>query len=415
MKSYVDRVMRASSQRNELLSAYVQFLVLGMLVITFVAIRSDMPWETPPIVLLSAYTLVAAINLTLARVGFYRFWLPWVYSTVDVAILLAMPIGLTRLYHVGLQDALEVPGMALIFVILAHAALRYQPYLLLYTAGLFSLGWAMLFFFDRTGADAGTLELPFRVEYARLSIVILVAGILAFSVLRTRRLLIRSAIEARGKSNLAKYLPEPLVQEMADNGIHLAEQTRTQTVVVMFIDIRGFTTLSEHTPPGELVAILREFRTRLSQVILAHGGTIDKFIGDSIMVEFGVPDPDPADAATALACGRDLLIALRDWADDRRDGGQEVIRAGIGLHFGEVIAGAIGDARRLEYTVIGDTVNAAERIEALSHELDVPMLASRALLDAADEIPEGLKFAEVAPLTLRGRETPIALSACSLS
>ncbi len=415
MKSYVNRVMRAASQRNELQSAYVQFLVLGMLVVIFVAIRSDMPWETPPIILLSAYSLGAAINLTLARIGFYRVWLPWVYSTMDVMILLAMPFGLTRLYHVGLQDALQVPGMALIFVILAHAALRYQPYLLLYTATLYSLGWAILFFLDDTGAETRTLELPFRVEYARLAIVILVAGILAYSVMRTRRLLVRAAVEARSKSNLAKYLPAPLVQEMADNGIHLAEQTRTQMVVVMFIDICGFTTLSEHTPPGELVTILREFRTRLSRVILDHGGTIDKFIGDAIMVEFGVPDPEPTDADAALACGRDLLIALQDWARDRREAGHEAITAGIGMHFGEVISGAIGDVRRLEYTVIGDTVNAAERIESLCHKLEVPMLVSQALLDAAGAIPEGLKVEEVAPLTLRGRKTSIALYACTLN
>lgn len=175
MKPYVNRVIRSASQRNELVSAYVQFLVLGILAITVVAIRDDLPLVTPPVVLLGAYALGALINLTLARIGFYRVWLPWIYSTADVLILLAMPLGLTQLYHVELQGALAVPGMALIFEILAHAALRYQPYLLLYTAPFFSLGWLALIFFDHTGADSRALRLPFNVEYARLAIVMLVA------------------------------------------------------------------------------------------------------------------------------------------------------------------------------------------------------------------------------------------------
>jgi len=405
--------MREAARRNEHLSAYVQLLGLAVLVITFEAIRDDFPWTTPPLIVLGAYGVGSTLNLVLASVGVYRIWLPWIYSTMDVAVLLALPLGLTQIYDITLADALRVPGMTLIFLFLAHAALRYQPFLLLYTAALYAMGWGAMVLIVGDGGDATlrALTLPLHVEYARLAITLLVAGILAVSVMRTRHLLIRAAIESRSRANLAKYLPAPLVREMADSGIHLAEQARHQMAVVMFIDIRGFTALSEHMSPSAVAEILRDFRGRLGEVIVAGGGTIDKFIGDAIMVEFGVPEPGRNDALAALICSRKLLLALRDWADDRRRAGLPVITAGIGAHYGEVIAGALGDERRLEYTVIGDTVNTAERIEALSHEIKVPMLASQKLVEAAGGMPEGLSGQPVAPLKLRGRKAPVSLLA----
>lgn len=416
MRSHVNRVMREAARRNERLSAYVQLLGLAILVITFEAVRHSFPWTTIPVFVLGAYGMVGALNFTLATAGIYRAWLPWAYSTADVLILLSLPLGLIQLYGVGLSDALRVPGMALIFVFLAHAALRYQPLLLLYTMALYAVGWLALVLL--VGANEGPLDrplpLPLGVEYARLAITFLVAAILAVSAMRTRRLLMRAAIEARSKVNLAKYLPAPLVREMADSGIHLAEQTRHQKAVVMFIDIRGFTALSERMPPAEIAEILGQFRGRLGQVIIDAGATIDKFIGDAIMVEFGVPEPGENDALAALKCGRELMCALRDWAEERRNAGLPVVTAGIGAHYGEVMAGAIGDERRLEYTVIGDTVNTAERIEALSHELEAPMLVSTELVEAAGKLPAGLGAAPVAPIRVRGRGHPVSLLALTL-
>lgn len=417
MRSHVSRVMREAARRNERLSAYVQILGLLVLVATFEAIRDDFPWSTLPVIVLGGYAAGAVLNLVLAVSGFYRAWLPWIYSTMDVAIVIALPFGLTQIYGVALADALRVPGMTLIFVFLAHAALRYQPLLLIYTAGLFAFGWGGLVLLNDVGGGAPThpLQLPLKVELARLVITMIVAAILAYSAMRTRRLLVRAVVEARSKANLSKYLPAPLVREMADNGIHLAEQAHYQLAAVMFIDIRGFTALSETMSPSAIVGLLHDFRGRLGKVIVDAGGTIDKFIGDAIMVEFGVPEPSQNDAAAALTCGRDLLRALREWAEERRGAGQSIITAGVGVHYGEMIAGAIGDEHRLEYTVIGDTVNTAERIEALSHELGVPMLISTALIDAAGGLPSGLKITPVAPLKLRGRQGEVSLHAVELA
>ena len=102
--------------------------------------------------------------------------------------------------------------------------------------------------------------------------------------------------------------------------------------------------------------------------MFAHGGTLDKFIGDSVMATFGTPQPGPRDAAHALACARAMLASLGVWNSERTARGEMALRAGIGLHFGPVVLGDIGDERRLEFAVLGDTVNTASRLEGLTRE-----------------------------------------------
>jgi len=258
-------------------------------------------------------------------------------------------------------------------------------------------------------------DLPLHVEYLRLAITVLVALILGLVVYRTRRLLQSSIVEGRSKSNLAKYLPANLVRDMADNGIHLIEQSRRQTVAVLFIDIRDFTGMSENMDPGAVTDLLTEFRRRMTRIVLSRGGTLDKFIGDAVMVEFGIPEPGKSDARDALQCGVDMLRGLRSWNVERASLGLPPVEAGIGVHYGEVVAGALGDEARLEYTVIGDTVNTAERIERLTRRVCVPMLVSRALLGAAGEPPPGVTCVALPPQGLRGREKPISLYAIQLA
>ena len=116
--------------------------------------------------------------------------------------------------------------------------------------------------------------------------------------------------------------------------------------------------------------LLRDYHDRLGQAVFDNNGTLDKYIGDGLMATFGTPDPGPQDAANALQCAMDMIASLEDWNAERIGEGKAPVRVGIGLHYGAVIAGDIGNERRLEYSVIGDTVNIASRLEHLTRNLN---------------------------------------------
>lgn len=419
MKSHVTRVVRAAQRRNERISAYIRLAVVAVLLASLIPVREEIPWSSLPVMILSGYGAIGMLSLALAHAGVFRPWLPWIYAALDMMILFALLIALTEFHGVPLREAFRVPGAAMIFLFLGQAALRYQPALVLFTGALYLVSWLFLTTSfeesDEAALAAASVDLPLHVEYMRLVITILVSLILALLAYRTRRLLQSSIVEARSKSNLAKYLPANLVRDMADNGIRLIEQSRRQVVAVLFIDIRDFTGMSENMDPGAVTDLLTEFRRRMTRVVLSHGGTLDKFIGDAVMVEFGVPEPGNSDARDALLCGVDILRALRSWNMERVSRGLPPVEAGIGVHYGEVVAGALGDETRLEYTVIGDTVNTAERIERLTRQANVPMLVSEAFRGAAGEPPPGVICTALPPQGLRGRETPIGVHAIQLA
>jgi adenylate cyclase len=155
---------------------------------------------------------------------------------------------------------------------------------------------------------------------------------------------------------------------------------RSQDAAVLFADMVGFTRLSEHLSPEQTMALLREFHGRMAEAVFAHGGTLDKYIGDEVMATFGTPAPSPRDAANALACAVAMQEAVARWNNARRASGGPEIRIGVGVHHGPVVLGDIGGEQRFEFAVIGDTVNVASRLERLTRELDLGIVASDALV-----------------------------------
>lgn len=171
-------------------------------------------------------------------------------------------------------------------------------------------------------------------------------------------------------------------------------------ICVLFSDIRSFTTLSETMAPEDVTALLNDYFGRMTRAIHAEGGTLDKFIGDGIMAFFGAPRASENPCVEALASGKAMLNMLAEFNRERLARGELPLAIGIGLHYGPAVIGYIGSRERNEYSAIGDTVNAASRIEGLTKDAGFPLLLSAAVAEKLDNT-EGL--ASIGPMAVKGR------------
>ena len=188
----------------------------------------------------------------------------------------------------------------------------------------------------------------------------------------------------RERSNLSRYFPPNMVETLAARDEPFG-QPRQQDIGVLFTDIRDFTALSESMSPTEVMQLLRGYLGSMEAIVFEHGGTLDNYIGDAILATFGTPDKDAHDATNALTCARKMLTALDVLNDGRAERGEPVIGMGIGVHYGPAVLGDIGSERSMAFTVVGDTVNIASRLEGLTRIIDTDLVVSQALVDRVRE------------------------------
>ena len=214
----------------------------------------------------------------------------------------------------------------------------------------------------------------------------------------------RLAREEVARANYSRFLPEYVVKQMLDNPESFKLGGVNQTITVLFADIRGFTRISEHAPPEKIVGLLNRYFSAMTDIIFAHGGTLDKYLGDGLMSLFGAPTTTPEDASNALNTAVAMQRRILGINQELRAEGFPEIGVGIGLHTGEATVGYIGSERRSEYTAIGDTVNTASRLE--SNAKGGEILISDATAKAARS---RYKLQTREPITVKNRERPVVL------
>jgi len=214
----------------------------------------------------------------------------------------------------------------------------------------------------------------------------------------------RLAREEVARANYSRFLPEYVVKQMLDNPESFKLGGVNQTITILFADIRGFTSISEHAPPEKIVGLLNRYFSAMTDIIFAHGGTLDKYLGDGLMALFGAPTTTPQDASNALNAAVAMQRRLLGINQELRDEGLAEVGVGIGLHTGEVTVGYIGSERRSEYTAIGDSVNTASRLE--SNAKSGQILISDATAKAARS---RYKLHPRDPITVKNREQPVTL------
>jgi adenylate cyclase len=214
---------------------------------------------------------------------------------------------------------------------------------------------------------------------------------------------LRAAAE-RARNNLSRYFSPNLVDMLAERDEPLGA-VRRQTVAVLFADIVGFTSMAERMAPEAVVRMLRDYHERMTAQIFACGGTIDKYIGDEIFAIFGVPTASGEDAANALQCANMMLRALECWNEEREARGEPRLAIGIGLNYGPAVLGDVGSEHSFSFTVIGDTVNTASRLQRLTRSLETPLVVGDALVDAVNFGPSDSAAAIASELRDRGART----------
>jgi adenylate cyclase len=212
-------------------------------------------------------------------------------------------------------------------------------------------------------------------------------------------------VDLRKRDNLLRFLPEPVARRLLEHG-ESALQPVQREVTVLFVDIRDFTTLSESLAPRDVLQFLDEFFGHLSQIVKGHDGIVNKFLGDGMLAFWGVPETDAAHATNALKAVLDIRREVSDLNAQRIQHGLAPIRVGMGVHSGTVAAGMLGGADQHEYTIIGDAVNVASRVEGLTKLHGLDALASESTWRLCNGRFRGARVAEE---KVKGRQETVVV------
>jgi adenylate cyclase len=216
----------------------------------------------------------------------------------------------------------------------------------------------------------------------------------------------------RARNNLSRYFSPNIVELLASQDEPLGAGRR-ETVAVLFADIVDFTRTAEVMAPEDVLAMLREFHTRMTAQIFASGGTVDQYMGDGIFAVFGAPAASSNDAANALNCAEMMLDALERWNDERERKGDARLDIGVGLNYGPVVLGDVGSEHSMSFTAIGDTVNTGARLQVLTRSLKTPLVVGDAIVRAVHAFSPEIAAERIGRLedrgeyNLRGRASPV--------
>ena len=289
----------------------------------------------------------------------------------------------------------------LYFVFIVLSTLRLDFWLSLWTgavAALQQMALATLLLPLQTVTDRPDETIFYHLS--RSCILLLggiVAGIVALSL---RRQFDDSVAAAQARDRITNLFGQHVSPAVVEQLLDAELVSETRTVCILFLDIRGFTAMTRARSADETVALLNDFFAEMVAIVDRHHGIINKFLGDGFLALFGAPLADPKAAMNALASGQAMLAAVDKWNATRP---AQAMRVGIGIHIGDAVTGTVGSPQRKEYTVIGDAVNLAARLEQLTKETGARLLVSDPLRQAA--MVDGAT--DLGPMAIRGYGEPV--------
>lgn len=357
--------------------------------------------------------LTGAVTYSLLYFGFWSRWIAYVTVTIDISVIgLSLTGDLIDAQLPG-RFAAALPTAVAALLVLAVGSLRLRPAVQIYSLVLMLALLVLALNVDSIipGNETDTVGVAIyqffgpAANIARLAMFILYGVVLIVAAWRGQYLLRTGIEETMRRTNLVRYLPTELAPLLASGNVDELRSGRRARVAVLFIDIRNSVAMEEALDPARLAQVVSAFRSRVRQAAEAHGGIVDKFIGDGAFLVFGIPEPREDDAKRAIACAKTILAQLSEWNEARMRADEDAITVGIGVHEGEAFIGAVGDDTRLEFTVLGDTVNVANRLEQATKQHDTPLIASADTVRKAGE--DLAQWRDLGAAELRGRPEPL--------
>ena len=393
-----------AEREAQMISAIARLGITAVAIVIFlIAGGAGLPVAPVVLTYLLSYGAVSVISAVCSLRRFFNPQLSLVFTAVD-GISLALLIGFAlKASNTPFAFHAAVPGFVFVFCILILATMRYTVGPVIVAFSSFALTWFGFTWMvpptaPETTSDAAFFFGPVQ-NSARWGFLGLAFALSIVAVIRRRRTLVAALTAAQKTANLSRYLPDRIAGLVAEQGIDALRSGRTQHAAVVFVDIRGFTSISEQLEPDALGRMLSDFRANVAQEVEAHSGFVEKFIGDAVMAVFGVAESSEDCDARAVRCAVAISRCIAE-AHSMRD-----ISVTIGVHSGKVFAGAIGTEQRLEFTILGDAVNIAARLQEAAKTTDSGIVVSAEVLDRA-ELPKSelQTWAPIAATRIRGRQ-----------
>jgi adenylate cyclase len=223
-------------------------------------------------------------------------------------------------------------------------------------------------------------------EAIRIAVILMVTAVLAVALVRARETLTRAVQASQSVDALSRFFDSEVADRITTTDLRPASgQSMMRDAAIMFIDLRGFTKASATLSPHDLIKLISDYQNVVVPIVRGHDGNIDKFMGDGILASFGAVSPSTTYAADALRCIDAIIATARDWAAAREASGAAALGIGIGVAHGSLVFGIIGVEDRLEYTVIGETVNLAAKLEKHNKAEHASACATASLIALARE------------------------------
>lgn len=405
-------IMRSEQQRMRVLAIILASLLVATLLVANLLpelnhrlFRGGMPgWV--PFVAVGPFVLIETAALVVLRLRMARdmdFPRPARFANALIETSLPGVMILLLSQYMEPQVVLGFWPPLLYFVFIVLSTLRLDFWLSVWTGAVAAIEQFVLaaWLLPLGGVDAMP-EQTYLYYLSRSAVLLgtgIVAGVVAGSLRRQFANSVASAVARDRVTNLfGQHVSPAVVDQLLATQFDPPSEMRS--VCVLFLDIRGFTAMSRTRSAIETVALLNDFFAAMVEIVDRHHGIINKFLGDGFLALFGAPLADPSASINALAAARAMLAAVEDWNRSRP---LQALRIGIGIHAGEAVTGTVGSVQRKEYTVIGDTVNLAARLEQLTKETKSQLLISDAV--HAVVAPDGAT--DLGPIAVRGYGEPV--------
>ncbi|TNE39922.1 MAG: adenylate/guanylate cyclase domain-containing protein [Alphaproteobacteria bacterium] len=372
-----DAIARQQDQ-SEILIAWVQVIIVATFASLYAlspkAFSADVMFAPVPYALM-AYGAFSLMRLALAYAGKLPAWFLAVSVIADMALLMFLIFSFHIQYNQPPAFYLKAPTLLYVFIFIALRALRFEVGYVILAGISAAVGWLVLLGYAVHAEGMGqitrdyvefatSLKILIGAEFDKVISILMVTFILALVIVRARRLLIRSVTQAIAAKDLSRFFSPEIAAQITRAESWIEPGTgETREAAILQCDLQGFTKFSAELPANEVIALLADYQARVVPVIQKNGGTIDKFLGDGILATFGAAVPTAHYAADCLRAMEALLEAAEDWAADQRKIGAPEMIVRFTAAVGPVIFGAVGDDSRLEYTVIGDPVNLAAKLD----------------------------------------------------